>query len=109
MGWRFAWVSAFGSDFNYDYHVSFTKDQLSSGKAIYNFEEAPVPANPADTELPGLSAFYKNEVDHGFCPPSRRIRGITETARLSHRAILVSRPNSPRELDYCVGSDSSLP
>ena len=33
MGWRFPWVSAFGTDFNYDYHVSFTKDEMASGKA----------------------------------------------------------------------------
>src|SRR5277367_3541642 len=31
MGWRFKWASSFGSDFNYDYHVSFTKDQLAAG------------------------------------------------------------------------------
>jgi len=27
MGWRFAWVSSFGSDFNFDYHVSFPEDE----------------------------------------------------------------------------------
>src|SRR6202451_4039617 len=26
MGWRFKWVSSDGSDFNFDYHVSFPKD-----------------------------------------------------------------------------------
>ena len=25
MGWHFKWVSSYGSDFNYDFHVSFTK------------------------------------------------------------------------------------
>ena len=39
MGWRFPWVSSFGSDFNFDYHVSFTKDELASGKVFYNFSE----------------------------------------------------------------------
>src|SRR5665213_1913747 len=28
MGWRFAWVSSYGSDFNYDFHVSFRPDEL---------------------------------------------------------------------------------
>src|SRR5580692_9580699 len=39
MGWRFPWVSSFGSDFNFDYHVSFTKEALASGTIIYNFSE----------------------------------------------------------------------
>src|SRR5260370_32511823 len=38
MGWRFKWVSSFGSDFNYDFHVSFTKSDLARGKLYYNFE-----------------------------------------------------------------------
>ncbi len=38
MGWRFKWVSSFGSDFNYDYHVSFTKDDVAKGKVYYNYE-----------------------------------------------------------------------
>jgi predicted dithiol-disulfide oxidoreductase (DUF899 family) len=32
MGWRFKWVSSYGSDFNLDYHVSFTKDEMAKGK-----------------------------------------------------------------------------
>src|SRR5665213_2304444 len=35
MGWRFPWVSSYGSDFNDDYHVSFTKDELATGKVYY--------------------------------------------------------------------------
>jgi predicted dithiol-disulfide oxidoreductase (DUF899 family) len=31
MGWRFKWVSSYGSDFNSDYHVSFTKDESAEG------------------------------------------------------------------------------
>ena len=38
MGWRFKWVSSFGSDFNYDYHVSFTKDEIAKGKVFYNYD-----------------------------------------------------------------------
>lgn len=39
MGWRFTWVSSFGCDFNYDCHVSFTKDQLASPRVSHNYEE----------------------------------------------------------------------
>ena len=38
MGWRFDWVSSFGSDFNYDFHVSFTPEQVANGEAYYNYE-----------------------------------------------------------------------
>ncbi len=38
MGWRFKWVSSYGSDFNYDFHVSFTEDEIAKGKAYYNYE-----------------------------------------------------------------------
>jgi len=61
MGWGFPWVSAFGTDFNYDYHVSFTGDELAKGKVPYNFTETPVPAGSTGTELPGLSSFYKDD------------------------------------------------
>ena len=37
MGWSFPWVSSYGSDFNYDFHVSFTEEQLAAGKVDYNY------------------------------------------------------------------------
>jgi predicted dithiol-disulfide oxidoreductase (DUF899 family) len=59
MGWKFPWVSSFGSDFNFDYHVSFTKHELAGGKVLYNYRETD--AADAHDELPGLSAFFKDE------------------------------------------------
>jgi predicted dithiol-disulfide oxidoreductase (DUF899 family) len=56
MGWRFKWVSSYGSDFNYDHHVSFTKDDLAAGKVFYNFELRDLQSE----ELPGISVFYKD-------------------------------------------------
>jgi predicted dithiol-disulfide oxidoreductase (DUF899 family) len=61
MGWRFPWVSANGTDFNCDYHVSFTDEDLKKGKVLYNFTETPVPAGEAGTEPPGLSSSYKDD------------------------------------------------
>jgi predicted dithiol-disulfide oxidoreductase (DUF899 family) len=57
MGWRFKWVSSFGSDFNYDYHVSFTPEQVASGKVFYNFGLT----DRAGEEMPGVSVFYKDQ------------------------------------------------
>jgi len=62
MGWRFNWVSSFGSDFNYDYHVSFTKEDEAKGKAFYNYEMQDYGMD----ELPGISVFYKDEQGRVF-------------------------------------------
>jgi predicted dithiol-disulfide oxidoreductase (DUF899 family) len=56
MGWRFKWVSSHGNDFNRDYHVSFTKDELATGNVDYNYELQPFPAE----EAPGVSVFSKD-------------------------------------------------
>jgi predicted dithiol-disulfide oxidoreductase (DUF899 family) len=73
MGWRFPWVSSFGDSFNSDFHVSFTKEELASGTVEYNF--TPIPAQAAFDELPGLSAFYKNESGEIFHTYSSYARG----------------------------------
>ena len=39
MGWSFPWASSFGSDFNYDFHVSHTREEWHSGAVEYNFRE----------------------------------------------------------------------
>ncbi len=56
MGWRFKWVSSHASDFNYDYHASFTEDQLAKGEAYYNYRMI----DPGIDELSGTSVFYKD-------------------------------------------------
>jgi predicted dithiol-disulfide oxidoreductase (DUF899 family) len=71
MGWSFPWVSSYGSDFNYDFHVSFTKEQLAAGKVDYNYGLV-----EANEELPGLSVFYKNERGEVFHTYSCYARGI---------------------------------
>src|SRR5437764_12656540 len=35
MGWSFKWVSSSGTDFNFDYHVSFRPDELARKSAVY--------------------------------------------------------------------------
>lgn len=60
MGWTFPWVSSYGSDFNYDFDVSFTPEQAAAGSASYNF--APAPAWAAGLEdLSGESVFLKDD------------------------------------------------
>jgi predicted dithiol-disulfide oxidoreductase (DUF899 family) len=55
MGWRIKWVSSFANDFNRDFHVSFTPEELASKRAVYNFEPRGFPAD----EAPGISVFAK--------------------------------------------------
>src|SRR5215207_1690251 len=47
MGWRFPWVSSFGSDFNYDFGVSFTPQEKAAGKVNYNYTMQEFPSEEA--------------------------------------------------------------
>ena len=70
MGWKFKWVSSFSSDFNRDFHVSFTEQD--KGKVQYNYELQPF----GSEELPGISVFYKNEAGQVFHTYSTYGRGV---------------------------------
>jgi len=72
MGWGFKWVSSFASDFNFDYQVSFTPDQLAQKKAFYNFTEQ----DPGISEREGVSVFYKDRDGDIFHTYSTYARGI---------------------------------
>ena len=37
MGWSFTWVSSGGSDFNFDYGVSFTPGAVPTQGGFYNY------------------------------------------------------------------------
>jgi predicted dithiol-disulfide oxidoreductase (DUF899 family) len=72
MGWHFKWVSSHGNQFNFDYHVSFTKEEEEKGKVSYNYETTGFMSD----ELPGLSVFYKNEEDDILHSYSTYARGL---------------------------------
>jgi Uncharacterized protein conserved in bacteria len=87
MGWKFPWVSSYGSDFNYDFHVSFTPDDLAKGAVRYNFTE--ILREQAHDELPGLSAFYRNgkgEVFHTYSTYARGGEELIGTLMILDRA-----------------------
>ena len=56
MGWSFPWFSSKGSDFNFDYHVSFAPDELNADKVEYNYRLT----QWSGTEAPGSSVFLKD-------------------------------------------------
>lgn len=74
MGWGAEWVSSLGSDFNYDYHVSFTKEQLAGGEVYYNYHMI----KDGFDELPGLSVFYKDDSGAVYHTYSSYARGNEE-------------------------------
>ena len=74
MGWRFKWVSSLGSDFNFDYHVSFTPAEIARGRFYYNYEMT----EAGSEEQPGLSAFYKDETGEIFHTYSAYLGGMDE-------------------------------
>jgi predicted dithiol-disulfide oxidoreductase (DUF899 family) len=73
MGWHFPWVSSSGSDFNFDFQVSFSDDDLAQDKIVYNFTA--IPAARGNDELPGLSAFYRDDSGTIFHTYSSYARG----------------------------------
>jgi predicted dithiol-disulfide oxidoreductase (DUF899 family) len=78
MGWSLKWVSSHGTDFNYDYHVSFTKEEMTRGKVYYNFDLNEFPSE----EAPGISVFYKDpngDVFHTYSTYARGTESVLGT------------------------------
>jgi predicted dithiol-disulfide oxidoreductase (DUF899 family) len=72
MGWGFKWVSSAGNDFNFDYGVSFTKEEMAKGKVNYNYGMEDFPSE----EAPGISVFYRNDAGDVFHTYSTYGRGV---------------------------------
>ena len=72
MGWTFDWLSSVGSDFNFDYAVSFTPDQIKSGAKVYNFGTSGFGIE----EAPGISVFYRDDAGGVFHTYSSYGRGV---------------------------------
>jgi len=71
MGWRIPFYSSFGSDFNYDYGVSFTPEEIAAGRACYNYAHC----NPGIEDISGNSVFYRDEAGAIFHTYSNYARG----------------------------------
>jgi predicted dithiol-disulfide oxidoreductase (DUF899 family) len=72
MGWSFKWVSSYQTDFNTDYRVSFTKDEMANGKVNYNYGMNVFPSD----EAPGVSVFYRDANGDIFHTYSAYARGL---------------------------------
>jgi predicted dithiol-disulfide oxidoreductase (DUF899 family) len=94
MGWKFLWVSSFGSDFNYDFHVTFKPEDVAAGRAQYNFRPAPE-WTASVQDLSGRSVFYRDEAGAIFHTYSAYSRGGEDV--LGIYGILDSMPKGRNE------------
>jgi predicted dithiol-disulfide oxidoreductase (DUF899 family) len=98
MGWRFKWVSSCGNDFNFDYHVSATKEEQEKGKMYYNYTMQEI-----DTEeWPGLSVFYKDESGDVFHTYSTYARGLDILVGAYNFLDLVPKGRNEDNLDFTM-------
>ena len=98
MGWSFKWVSSFGSDFNRDYHVSFTPEEMKKGEVFYNFRINKFPSD----EAPGISVFYKNEQGDVFHTYSCYARGLDMLNGAYHFMDLAPNGRDEDDLPYSM-------
>jgi predicted dithiol-disulfide oxidoreductase (DUF899 family) len=81
LGWRFPWVSSYGTDFNTDFGVSFTKEEMARGAVNYNYALQAFPSE----EAPGASVFYKDAdgaVYHTYSTYGRGVEPLLGTYTL---------------------------
>lgn len=72
MGWQFKWLSSYGTDFNYDFRVSFTPEEVATGRIDYNYGKWPLTGE----EWPGISVFCKDDAGDVFHTYSTYGRGV---------------------------------
>jgi predicted dithiol-disulfide oxidoreductase (DUF899 family) len=87
LGWTFKWVSSHGTDFNYDFEVSFQPDALARGDATYNFAKL----QNANSDMPGISVFTKDESGAVFRTYSTFGRGLDMMNTAYHYLDLVPK------------------
>lgn len=96
MGWRFRWVSSYGSDFNRDYHVSFTAEEMATGTMYYNFGRNAFPRE----EGPGASVFYKSAGGEVFHTYSTYARGGEPLIGAYHYLDMVPKGRNEQGLPF---------
>lgn len=106
MGWRFEWVSPCSDDFNRDFRVAFSEDEVASGRIDYNFGTIVTDPRYVDRDLPGVSVFRRNDAGEVFHTYSTYARGLDALLGANHYLDLTpegrnerAHPNWPRRHD----------
>lgn len=98
MGWRFDWVSSLGSDFNRDFGVSFSAEELATGPVTYNYAAQRFPA----TEAPGLSIFHRPSDDVIVHTYSTYARGLDMMNAAYQLMDLLPKGRDEDDLDFTM-------
>src|SRR5258708_16935219 len=98
MGWSFPWYSSNGSDFNFDYQVSFTPEQLAAGKAYHNYVVRP----NTSSEHAGTSVVFKDEEGQAFHTYSCYARGLDMLNGAYHYLDLAPKGRDEDGLSYTM-------
>src|SRR6202161_448684 len=98
LGWRFAWVSSHGTDFNYDFRASFTQGETAKGKCDDKFELWEFPS----AEAPGISVFCKNESGNIFHTYSAYARGTENVVNTYNSLDLVPKGRDEDGLPFTM-------
>jgi predicted dithiol-disulfide oxidoreductase (DUF899 family) len=96
MGWNFKWLSSFDNDFNRDYLVSFTPEEMQRKKMFYNYRSTSFPRE----EAPGISVFHKDETRSVFHTYSCYARGLDMLNGAYHFLDLVPKGRDEGGLPY---------
>lgn len=98
MGWTFKWVSSLGSDFNRDYQVTFSQEEIDSGTACYNYKSQGFPS----TEAPGASVFYRDKDGDVFHTYSVYQRGLDMFITAYHYLDIVPKGRDEGDLSFTM-------
>lgn len=98
MGWDFPWVSSFRNDFNRDYNVFFTEEQLERGDAYFNYKNKGF----SSTEAPGASVFFRDDNGAIFHTYSVFERGLDMFITAYHYLDIVPKGRDEADLQYTM-------
>ncbi len=98
MGWDFPWVSSGPSDFNRDFHVSFTEEELENASAYYNYRKMGFP----EVEAPGISVFFKDDDGTVYHTYSSYGRGLDMFITTYHLLDIVAKGRDEQDLPYSM-------
>jgi predicted dithiol-disulfide oxidoreductase (DUF899 family) len=96
MGWSFKWVSSSGNDFNYDYRVSFTPEELARGEADWNYRTQ----KNTNPDTVGISAFYRDLNGNVFHTYSAYQRGVEPINGAYHFLDLMPKGRDETALNF---------
>lgn len=98
MGWQFKWVSSHANDFNHDFGVGFTPEEMASGEVCYNYVTQPA----QQEEMPGISVFYKDDAGEVFHTYSTYGRGVEVMMGTYHLLDLTPKGRGEDSLSFTM-------